>query len=369
MKNSDTYKLCANLLSIRHEGNATELTNLPCSEEDWQQFVQVGNRHLILPSLYLALKSNTKIEQYNPELIQTLSYIYYLNKKRNLRIIEQAKEINDLLKSNNIEPIFLKGVANLLDNLYLDIGDRIIYDIDVLVPPEQFIKAFEVLKEANYFSETPINTKALASIKHAPPQCKEGMPSFVEIHKSAMGYQYEKLLTYTEISKNSTIILYDNLEFRIMNLQHRIIHNFIHSQLQHRGYKLGNVSLRDAYDLYLLYNKTNQIDYFKNMQKHKVKAYGYLLFMHQLFNQTTPSYLNNNKYDKQNTRYLKKLDKAVPTTFLSNYLIPRLEKYTIQPFTMLWDKGSINYIYSRLIDPTWYKRKWCRIQDLLSGRE
>jgi hypothetical protein len=49
-----------------------------------------------------------------------MKHITDLNRERNQQIIEQAKEINELLLTNNIASIFLKGTGNLLEGLYDD---------------------------------------------------------------------------------------------------------------------------------------------------------------------------------------------------------------------------------------------------------
>ena len=56
-----------------------------------------------------------------------------INRERNKLIIDQAKEINKLLLMHNIKPIFLKGMAALVEGIYNDIGERMISDIDLIV--------------------------------------------------------------------------------------------------------------------------------------------------------------------------------------------------------------------------------------------
>ncbi|HAQ21344.1 MAG TPA: hypothetical protein DCR40_19255 [Prolixibacteraceae bacterium] len=58
-------------------------------------------------------------------------------------------DITAILNKENIQPVFLKGTANLLDGLYSDVGERMIGDIDFLVKEEDYLKAAELLKSVD----------------------------------------------------------------------------------------------------------------------------------------------------------------------------------------------------------------------------
>jgi len=71
------------------------------------------------------------------EVEHAFAEIYELNRQRNQQILKQIDDITALLNKENIQPVFLKGTANLLDELYSDVGERMIGDIDFLVTEEQ----------------------------------------------------------------------------------------------------------------------------------------------------------------------------------------------------------------------------------------
>ena len=56
------------------------------------------------------------------DLVEYMIHITNLNRERNEQIIEQAKEVNQLLLDHNITPVFLKCTWNLLEGLYEDIA-------------------------------------------------------------------------------------------------------------------------------------------------------------------------------------------------------------------------------------------------------
>ena len=55
---------------------------------------------------------------------QALKEIYDLNRESNQQILRQIDDITAILNKENIQPVFLKGTANLLDGLYSDLGER-----------------------------------------------------------------------------------------------------------------------------------------------------------------------------------------------------------------------------------------------------
>ena len=58
--------------------------------------------------------------------------------------------MNELLVANNITPVFLKGTGNLLEELYEDIAERMVGDIDFIVLNVDYLKVTEILLRNNY---------------------------------------------------------------------------------------------------------------------------------------------------------------------------------------------------------------------------
>ena len=67
-----------------------------------------------------------------------------------MQILSEAKELNNLLVSNNIIPIFIKGTGNILAGLYEDIAERMIGDIDFIFSKEDYPKAINLLREFSF---------------------------------------------------------------------------------------------------------------------------------------------------------------------------------------------------------------------------
>ncbi|HEY3390895.1 MAG TPA: nucleotidyltransferase family protein [Prolixibacteraceae bacterium] len=222
---------------------------------DWNTFIWTCSNHLVLPVIYLKFRKHNLLGYLPEVLAQHLEEIYLLNRTRNEQILLQMKEINATLNKEGISPIYLKGTGNLIDGIYSDIGERIIGDIDLLIPNADYLKAVELTKEIGYANHwgDPRNPEKL---KHYPSLYKDDVPADIEIHRIPVQREYLKYI-------NSEMIL--NEETAVSSFpgcfvpcdDHKILHSFVHSQLCNTGYRLGIISLRDIYDLYLFSKRTD----------------------------------------------------------------------------------------------------------------
>ena len=122
MNYKEAYFFTARLLAVEEAEQAVRLISR--NEVDWNKIVRIASSHLALPAIFIRL-NNQECRDFLPaELICYLEYFYDLNRQRNLQILRQVEKINHLLRSQNISPVVLKGVACLLDDVYKDPGER-----------------------------------------------------------------------------------------------------------------------------------------------------------------------------------------------------------------------------------------------------
>lgn len=116
---------------------------LKTTDIDWDSVVKVSTSHYVFPAIYCNFKRFDFLKYLTQDLVSYMEYITDLNRDRNTQIIVQAQELNTLLLSNSITPIFLKGTGNLLANLYDDIAERMVGDIDFIFSKEDYPKAIK----------------------------------------------------------------------------------------------------------------------------------------------------------------------------------------------------------------------------------
>ncbi len=242
---------------------------------DWYHFVAICSDNYILPALYIKFRKNT-ILQYLPDAVQELLLeIYELNYERNKAILEQVKSINSVLNQHKIFPTYLKGVGSLIDDIYSDYGERMMIDIDFMVPEEDFLTTAEIMLNNGYLCYKDIEILEPWKWKHYPPIYHPDFPVSIEIHRIPTHHKCNWFNYYIiDAAKKPSAILKGCF---VPSSTHKIMHNFIHSQLSHKGSLFGNTLLRDIYDLHLLSKQVSLAETLPQI-KRKKKAIAYFAF-------------------------------------------------------------------------------------------
>ena len=222
---------------------------------DWDDFIWTCSNHLVLPVIYLKFRKYDLLDHLPEGLANHLEEIYEINRARNVQIALQMKELNASLNKAGISPIYLKGTGNLIDGVYSDIGERIIGDIDLLVPEADYLNSVELAKEMGYVNcwGEPRNP---GKLKHYPRLYKKDVPAYLEIHRLPVKPEYAKYLSAEMIIQNKKEVPgYPGCYVPCHD--HKVILNFIHSQFSNSGHRLGIISLRDIYDISLFSKRTD----------------------------------------------------------------------------------------------------------------
>lgn len=213
---------------------------------NWDNVVKLSTAHYVFPALYCNLKRADFLHYLPKDLVEYMQHITSLNRERNKKIVSQAKGINELLLANNITPIFLKGTAFLLQNLYEDIAERMVGDIDFLVAKSNVEKANEVLIKNGYHRAEEYFLPH-HNHRHLPRLTKENKIAAVEIHKDMIIKKADNLFNY-KTCKDS-VIKKDNCCF--LSIQNQIDLSCLAWQINDSGYFLKNNSLKVSYDIFL----------------------------------------------------------------------------------------------------------------------
>ena len=252
MTASELYYFICKCLVMDKDPGAARLVNagLNAGHMSWEDLVWMGSSHLVLPALYSAFKRNNLLQQLPQDLSEYLAEIYQLNLNRNRSILKQAKEITLLFHEAGIHPVFLKGVAYLLQDLYPDAGDRVMTDIDILIHPDQMQQAAEIFYRNGYAHPEEFAGDDFGKHHHLPGFEKSGEVAMVELHHTALAGRYAKLLKNEEIFSNLTKI--EGLNASVLSVRHQIILSFVHEQLVDDDFKYRSALIKGLYDFYLL---------------------------------------------------------------------------------------------------------------------
>lgn len=286
----------AKCLTISHEEKNYHIVKNMISTDavDWDQVVKVSTEHYVFPALYYNLKHKELLSYLPKDLLGYMEHISGLNKERNLQIIQQALEINTLLKTKNIDPIFLKGTGFLLQDFYENVAERMVGDIDFIVSPEEYDLAIEILKKSGY-SHKNHRLENVKLGKHYPRLVHENYIAAVEVHFRMAKSPYDKVFNYNFI-KDHTVKTKD--EIRIFNADHQVLHTVFNKQTNDLGYWYKTISLRNSYDLFLLSKRTNTLRAIQSVSKYFDILNAFLASCYYIFNNAPSICFDDNKKTK-----------------------------------------------------------------------
>lgn len=252
MNNSELYKLLCECLFCDENPNSINSIRekISSNQSDINRLIHFSSNHLVLTTLFRQLKASGIIELFPDDLSEHLNEIYELNTKRNLEILQQIDEINYQLEKEDIQPVYLKGTANLMDGLYRSQGDRLIGDIDFLVQEKEYVRTIELFLKLGFKSQMKMYFD-IKDQKHYPALFRNDLPAKIEIHRSPVNREYEKNFSTESIFASKTEIPGKTNCFVPCD-RHKIIHTFMHSQLIDKAHVFKTLPLRNLYDFHLL---------------------------------------------------------------------------------------------------------------------
>ncbi|MGH6920659.1 MAG: nucleotidyltransferase family protein, partial [Geminicoccaceae bacterium] len=147
----------------------------------WESVIDLASRHLVTPVLWRGLADKGLLDDLPAEVRSYLEAVHELNGERNRRIADQLLEIATVLNRAGLEPVLLKGVAYLCDDLYGDPAARVIGDVDLLVASNQLAAAVGALAAIGY-REIGLDDFSFATHHHHTPLARAHEVAAVELH-------------------------------------------------------------------------------------------------------------------------------------------------------------------------------------------
>jgi hypothetical protein len=354
MNYKETLFFVGKCLTITHEEQfRIEIEKeLISNTVNWDNVVKVSTGHYVFPALYCNLKRADFLKYLPDELVAYMEYITDLNRERNQEIIEQAKEINELLLKNNITPIFLKGTGNILEGLYDDIAERMLIDIDIIVSEKDFLLSAEILLNQEYKSIDNLNRNFHW---HYPILYRDDKMATVEIHNKILKNNYQNRLEIDLF--NDLIIINSNIH--VLSTKNKLISTILPKIINDDLYHNKSISLRDAYDV-LLISKLKPIDItsIKN-QKINQKLTNYLscikLILNDIISISSIETHQTIKYKNQFVKVLEGDTYEKTKNHFIDFLIVQKNRLEILKMSFQ-DPVYRRYTFKRIFQLDFYKR-------------
>ena len=343
------------------ENNRDEIGSiLKGTDVDWDAVVKVSTAHYVFPALYCNLKRASYLHYLPKDLVAYMKHLTDINRERNLKIIAQAKELNNLLVSNNITPIFLKGTANLLAGIYEDVAERMVGDIDFIFSKKDYSNAITILRDFGY-AEVNKYHYYFPDDKHFRRLQKRGNIAAIEIHSEILSAnKYRKEFNFNFVAKDSQVI--DGIS--VLSYANKLNLSIIANQINDHGFEYKTMALRNAYDVFVLSKKTNAIAAINTLDKLKHPLNCFSAACHEVFNksnslsynynQKTAAYLNSFQKQFSNPKATKRKHKRIQVYLFIKKRLNIFYKALIYKEYRIW-------LYRRLTDKNWYKEKMIQL--------
>lgn len=347
---------CLTILSDK-ENRAKVLSKVKNKDLNWDEVVKTSTEHRVFPALYSNLKKSNILNHVPKDLVSYMTYISNLNKERNLKIIEQANEINSILISNDIKPIFLKGTAFLLTDLYNDISERMVGDIDFIIPIKDYKKCIKILYKSGYKDQKHLKYHFPESERrHYRRIIKKNHIAAIEVHHSLTKKKYVNEFNYNFIKKNI-----QNINgFNVMGFQDQLNLSIISDQINDNGYYYRTISLKHAYDIYLLSKKTSAKISFNEFKKLKKPMNNFLAVCYYIFGKSeTLIYDKNRKTEEFLAEFNSLLENENKHRFRTK--LKTCLKSTKVKLTLILKSVFINeyriWFINRILDKVWQDKR------------
>ena len=320
---------------------------------DWDAVVKVSTAHYVFPALYCNLNRSGFLQYLPQELVSYMEHIANLNRERNQQIITQAKDLNTLLLANNITPIFLKGTGNLLADLYEDIAERMVGDIDFIFSKEDYPKVITVLREFGY-SDVGKYEYHFPAQKHYRRLQKENNIAAVEIHQELLLEKYANEFNYSFVEKDSQVVN----GVTVLSYANKLNLSIIANQINDSGFYYKTMALRNAYDVFLLSKKTNTKDAVNSLNKLSHPLSCFLAACDEVFNKVeTIKYIQNAKIALYLRNFNNQFSKPTKRQSKFNKIYIFIKRILYILYKSFIYKEYRVFLFKSLTDKNWYNQK------------
>jgi len=250
------------MVNILYRSESKIFNGIDISTVNFENLIKLASSHLMLPALYFNINKKNCSYLFPDDFIEYIKNIFAINKARNEILLTEAKELSELLFENNINHIFLKGTALLLSNIFEDIGERMIGDIDFIIKHKDEEKVEKVLEKNNYFGRHSVSSLRFFRPKHLPRRINKNKKIAIEPHLELLAPGWRGVFNSKELKndfKKGVKTYQTPCSSFLFN------HCIYAIQIPDKGFFTSHHSHRSIYDIYKLdYKKSLRI---KNIKK------------------------------------------------------------------------------------------------------
>jgi hypothetical protein len=211
---------------------------------DWLRTIEAANNQLLTPALWSALRRSGQAALLPSDAREYLATMHRLNGERNRALRAQAIQVIGALNEVGVTPALLKGGLALFEGPYADPADRMMRDLDILVPQQSRPAAIAVLERLGYGV-----VKQYEAGHHAFGDfARTGDPGCVDLHTELVDPSY--VLPAAEVQARARRKEVDGAWYLSPCGTDRVMHNVLHAQIHYLGsFYRGEMQLQQIYEL------------------------------------------------------------------------------------------------------------------------
>ncbi len=284
MPNYNKIKVLRFMAQLLHPNAVIDISYFTLTQNFWDRLVEIGSSQLVLPAIYGSLKRKNLDIHAPKDLISYLQKISSLNYERNAAILKQIDFLSKIFNKHQIEHVFLKGAAILIAKPYDALNERMIGDIDVLIPEKDIVRAQKLLINNRFkaVSKDYDFTKNLDFAKHLDRIVHPKFIAAVEIHRKLLDLTLKKSILSEDVLKEK---IQNSKGYFFPSKKHLWQHAILNWQYNDNGIIQNSLGFRSVLDS--LYLEPNDI---VEKIKFSSKAIKHFYSLLSIYYDTYPTY-------------------------------------------------------------------------------
>jgi hypothetical protein len=215
------------------------------AEGEWREVIHAAKAQGLAPVLSGSIQ---RLHINAPQVTQAqLREALLNNTARNLQVLKHFGVLAGALQAQGLAFVPLKGVY-LCSNVYENLGERTLWDIDLLVPAAELERALTLIETTGYRSSRPYDLRQeVANYHHVPAYVKAEAPP-LEIHWTLLNPRFQHKVEWQELWERSVPARIGTTTVQVLCPEDLVIYLCAHVAYQHMYID----SIRSLYDIKLV---------------------------------------------------------------------------------------------------------------------